>query len=148
MLGRKLVHSHSNPARISSCCLCPLRWSLGWPKTYVRATTCLGSLRGSSVKIGTIQRRLAWPLRKDDTHKSRSVNNFFASWRHPHAMCIAGLTLNGRIARRTNSKQSCLCECVKFFPTRLECSVHVDNVATCGWFCMCLLSSVGRACAS
>ena len=28
-------------------------------------------------KIGTIQRRLAWPLRKDDTHKSRSVNNFF-----------------------------------------------------------------------
>ncbi len=39
------------------------------------------SLRGSSVKIGTIQRRLAWPLRKDDTHKSRSVTNslfFFA----------------------------------------------------------------------
>ena len=37
----------------------------------------LDSLRGSSVKIGTIQRRLAWPLRKDDTHKSRSVPNFF-----------------------------------------------------------------------
>ena len=35
----------------------------------------MDSLRGSSVKIGTIQRRLAWPLRKDDTHKSRSVNN-------------------------------------------------------------------------
>ena len=35
----------------------------------------LDSLRGSSVKIGTIQRRLAWPLRKDDAHKSRSVNN-------------------------------------------------------------------------
>jgi hypothetical protein len=35
-------------------------------------------LRESSVKIGTIQRRLAWPLRKDDTHKSRSVNNFFS----------------------------------------------------------------------
>ena len=35
----------------------------------------LDSLRGASVKIGTIQRRLAWPLRKDDTHKSRSVNN-------------------------------------------------------------------------
>ena len=32
------------------------------------------SLRGSSFRIGTIQRRLAWPLRKDDTHKSRSVN--------------------------------------------------------------------------
>ena len=38
----------------------------------------MDSLRGSSVKIGTIQRRLAWPLRKDDTHKSRSVNNFFS----------------------------------------------------------------------
>ena len=36
-------------------------------------------LRESSVKIGTIQRRLAWPLRKDDTHKSRSVNNFFST---------------------------------------------------------------------
>ena len=36
-------------------------------------TMFLDSLRGSSVKIGTIQRRLAWPLRKDDTHKSRSV---------------------------------------------------------------------------
>ena len=35
-------------------------------------------LFGASVKIGTIQRRLAWPLRKDDTHKSRSVNNFFS----------------------------------------------------------------------
>jgi hypothetical protein len=39
----------------------------------------LDSLRGSSVQIGTIQRRLAWPLRKDDTHKSRSVNIFFAN---------------------------------------------------------------------
>ena len=35
----------------------------------------LDSLRGSSVKIVTMQRRLAWPLRKDDTHTSRSVNN-------------------------------------------------------------------------
>ena len=34
------------------------------------------SLRGSSDKIETIQRRLAWPLRKDDTHKSRSVTIF------------------------------------------------------------------------
>ena len=34
----------------------------------------MDSLRGSSVKLGTIQRILAWPLRKDDTHKSRSVN--------------------------------------------------------------------------
>ena len=40
--------------------------------------THLDSPRRSSVTIGTIQRILAWPLRKDDTHKSRSVNNFFA----------------------------------------------------------------------
>ena len=36
----------------------------------------MDSLQGSSDKIGTIQRRLAWPLRKDDTHKSRSVTFF------------------------------------------------------------------------
>ena len=35
-------------------------------------------LRWSSVKIGTIQRRLAWPLRKDDTHKSRSIALLFS----------------------------------------------------------------------
>ena len=49
-------------------------------------------LRRSSVKIGTIQRRLAWPLRKDDTHKSRSVSHFSPAacvqlkstlWRNP-----------------------------------------------------------------
>ena len=33
-------------------------------------------LQEPSVKIGTIQRRLAWPLRKDDTH-NREVSNFF-----------------------------------------------------------------------
>ena len=48
-------------------------------------TLFLDSLRGSSVKIGTIQRRLAWPLRKDDTHKSRSVNNFLPD-RQMHAV--------------------------------------------------------------
>ena len=34
-------------------------------RTYVIA---MDSFRGSSDKIGTIQRRLAWPLREDDTH--------------------------------------------------------------------------------
>ena len=38
---------------------------------------CCWSPSGPSVKIGTIQRRLAWPLRKDDTHKSR-MYHFFA----------------------------------------------------------------------
>ena len=35
----------------------------------------MDSLRGASVNIGTIQIILARPLRKDDTHTSRSVNN-------------------------------------------------------------------------
>ena len=39
-------------------------------------TSLSDSLRGSSDKIGTIQRRLAWPLRKDDTRESRSVPGF------------------------------------------------------------------------
>ncbi|BBN10988.1 hypothetical protein MPTK1_5g08160 [Marchantia polymorpha subsp. ruderalis] len=37
---------------------------------------------GTSDKIGTIQRRLAWPLRKDDTHKSRNGPNFFGDLPH------------------------------------------------------------------
>ena len=45
-----------------------------------------------SVKIGTIQRRLAWPLRKDDTHKSRSVTNFF-----PHLAAFQGCHLTKHI---------------------------------------------------
>ena len=53
---------------------------------------CLDSLRGSSVKIGTIQRRLAWPLRKDDTHKSRSVNNFLPN----QTMCQQAKHINFR----------------------------------------------------
>jgi len=45
----------------------------------------LDSLRGSSVKIGTIKRRLAWPLCKDDTHKSRSVKMQVVETDHPYA---------------------------------------------------------------
>ena len=48
----------------------------------------LDTFRGSSVKIGTIQRRLAWPLRKDDTHKSRSVTSFLISFRNPSQRLI------------------------------------------------------------
>jgi len=60
----------------------PIPHFIGTPREHRKGTTrqdnhiLLDSLRGSSVKIGTIQRRLAWPLRKDDTHKSRSVSNF------------------------------------------------------------------------
>ena len=40
----------------------------------------------SSAKIGTIQRRLAWPLRKDDTHKSRKYRTFL--FLHVH-VCLS-----------------------------------------------------------
>ena len=39
----------------------------------------MDSSRGSSDKSGPTQRRLAWPLRKDDTHKSKSVPVFLLS---------------------------------------------------------------------
>ncbi len=48
----------------------------------------MDSLRGPSVKIGTRQKSLAWPLRKDDTRKSRSVNIFFAM---PSALLLASI---------------------------------------------------------
>jgi len=48
------------------------------PCTTLKKLSFVGFPSGfPSVKIGTIQRRLAWPLRKDDTHKSRSVTHFF-----------------------------------------------------------------------
>ena len=43
-------------------------------------------LSGTSVKIGTIQRRLAWPLRKDDTHKSRNGSKIF--WPFDSRQCL------------------------------------------------------------
>ena len=61
------------------------------------------SLRGSSVKIGTIQRRLAWPLRKDDTHKSRSVNNFFVML----PVCSIDSTWSQDRASVVEKKKSC-----------------------------------------
>ena len=42
-------------------------------KLIFRLFDCLRALN----KIGNIQRRLAWPLRKDDTHKSRKTYPFF-----------------------------------------------------------------------
>ena len=62
-------------------------------------------LRESSVKIGTIQRRLAWPLRKDDTHKSRKYRTFFALLRAllQLAADAAPATVNGRRLRNDNA---------------------------------------------
>ena len=61
-------------------CRCSMRTTI--PRVLI-LHICADPLRRSSDKIGTIQRRLAWPLRKDDTHKSRSVTNFlqFFLWK-------------------------------------------------------------------
>ena len=54
---------------------CGLQRRCAWRRHEgARKHEALDSLRGSSVKLVTIQRRLAWPLRKDDTHESRSVD--------------------------------------------------------------------------
>jgi hypothetical protein len=45
-------------------------------EAYRRCQHVQSCLR-ASVKFGMIQRRLAWPLHKDDTHKSRMVPKFF-----------------------------------------------------------------------
>ena len=42
----------------------------------LRCCTCFGS---TYTKIGTIQRRLAWPLRKDDTQNREAFHIF---WLH------------------------------------------------------------------
>ena len=101
---------------------------------------CLDSLRGSSVKIGTIQRRLAWPLRKDDTHKSRSVNNFFVEFQSAqrgiglplislgrgespttaiHKLCTAGAPLLSK--QRNWLKRQCNQDIFLLLKTLTEC---------------------------
>ncbi len=81
---RTHTHTHTHTHTRARVHACMRRISRGWgawrecpPPPRPPCAGVSDSLRGSSVKIGTIQRRLAWPLRKDDTHKSRSVYNFF-----------------------------------------------------------------------
>ena len=50
-------------------------WRAGYNKLPAKRSE---PRKRSSAKIGTIQRRLAWPLRKDDTHKSRMYHFWFA----------------------------------------------------------------------
>ena len=45
-----------------------------WHKLTFEYLLTVGSPSEIIVNIGTIQRILAWPLRQDDTHTSRSVN--------------------------------------------------------------------------
>ena len=74
----------------------------------------LDSLRGSSVKIGTMQRKLAWPLHKDDTHKSRSVHIFFVR-------CCEKKTLLGLKAFRRASVSKHDVDCAKISIPTIAC---------------------------
>ena len=82
----------------------------------------LDSLRGSSVKIGTIQRRLAWPLRKDDTHKSRSVNISFAAVLHGRRSFLRNLREISPGARDLPRLFSA--KCAKSRRSRVACKPH------------------------
>ena len=58
----------------------PLRKRKTWLESNIRnSQVVVDALRGSSVKLGTIQRILAWPLRKDDKHTSRSGSYIIVS---------------------------------------------------------------------
>jgi hypothetical protein len=52
-------------------------WSIHFVSRFEVNLLFLSGVKAVSYdKIGTIQRRLAWPLRKDDTHKSRTYHFF------------------------------------------------------------------------
>ena len=80
----------------------------GWPfslhtlafgtRPYIlNRRTCLplpgqmDSLRGSCAKLGTMRRILAWPLRKDDTHKSKSITKSPLPGQKLHEVCLNGI---------------------------------------------------------
>ena len=52
----------------------------------------MDSLRGSSVNIEAIQRKSAWPLRKDDTHESNNINTIlhFRGFDSSIILCLRG----------------------------------------------------------
>ena len=78
LMALRRLYLHWMPSEVSSS---PADGNLsGSPITVLRRKHVFISdpLRGSSVKIRTIQRRVAWPLRKDATHKSRGVIITFA----------------------------------------------------------------------
>ena len=98
----------------------------------------MDSLRGSSVKIGTIQRRLAWPLRKDDTHKSRSVNNFLfklgGSGRPGHARVGLGRPGQdragpGRPAQNNTEFRMCCAHVLRACVVRMYCAHVLSYIA-------------------
>ena len=86
------------------------RMGVAASKSLLESSPTLG---GSSINIGTIQRSLTWPLRKDDTHKSRSVNDFERSptSRHGGQRHVDHEARDER--RRAGKGCACVCVCVR-----------------------------------
>ena len=73
------VHDHACATRYA-----PRAAQLNYIHRNTRDTK-LDSLRGSSAKIGTIQRTFAWPLRNDDTLDTACTTRALHTTRHlPH----------------------------------------------------------------
>ena len=87
----------------------------------------------SSEKIGTIQRRLAWPLRKDDTHKSRMYHFLHSNSVHvtsvlspiarvSHSLC--------QIARVRPNQPYMLADFPKWSDSIISCIMHRTPIRT------------------
>ena len=107
LIFQRIVHWDSLPIHCD-CEVCVWFCLVGWLQYTLSAgkeCTCFGS---TYTKIGTIQRRLAWPLRKDDTQNREAFHIFCPGPCHHyhsivigsnnHVVCFAGMRV-----RRLNS---------------------------------------------
>ena len=137
-LEPKLIYVCVKAAALIACWRACVWKSCKKCNLYTVLRKVMDPLRRSSVKIGTIQRRLAWPLRKDDTHKSRSVNIFLqtlntfggAQARETYTACVhvpchvdAACCGNGKFSPSCVSWAGLCCAwdcCGQMFPSRLQ----------------------------
>ena len=90
----------------------------------------LDSLRGSSDKIGMIQRRLAWPLRKDDTHKSRGVPSFLPHLEVSDDCCVeCGYDCDDALVKNCDVECVCDCDDVSGHDCDVKCVCGCDEVS-------------------
>ena len=100
----------------------------------------LDSLRGSSDKIGTTQRRLAWPLRKDATHKSRSVPSFLPHLEVSDDCCVkCGYDCDDALVKNCDVECVCDCDDVSGHDCDVKCGCDCDDVSghDCDVECVC-----------
>ena len=102
----------------------------------------LDSLRGSSDKIGMIQRRLAWPLRKDDTHKSRCVPSFLPHLEVSDDCCVeCGYDCDDALVKNCDVECVCDCDDVSGHDCDVKCGCDCDEVSghDCDVKCVCVV---------